>query len=278
MASESWTEQGGTKFFVTFTLRHTPKMTLSEVWDALSGSWKNFLGGKGWINLKSRFNLAGFVRAVEITQGKNGWHVHAHTVFFIQPNTEIDSEAFANHLYSRWATAVNSQGFESERAAFDVKRTYSDSPLARYLSKNGNAGLGFEVASGATKSSRTPFAILYELTASGQTECSCNGPKLPAHRCNYCLWREWEETATGRRQLSWSKGMRDLVDFEPVDQDTDDLSFDSVPVIAVSVGSWQWLVRLSIVTDFYDALETHGIDAGVEYLRQRNLIYQRLKI
>ena len=150
MAAESWTQQGGTKFFVTFTLRHTPKMTLAEVWDALSGSWKNFLGGKGWINLKSRFNLAGFVRAVEITHGKNGWHVHAHTVFFIQPNTEIDAEAFANHLYSRWATAVNSQGFESERAAFDVKRTYSDSPLARYLSKNGNAGLGFEIASGST--------------------------------------------------------------------------------------------------------------------------------
>lgn len=276
-AAEAWTSQNGKKIFATFTLRHTANMSLEQVWNALSGAWKGFLSGKGWQSLKQEFNLAGWVRAVEVTHGKNGWHVHAHTIFFLQPGCDIDLNAFGNNVFCRWESSVGLQGFTADRSAFDVRRTYSDSPLSRYLSEGSNKGVGYEIANGAFKTSSTPFTILYRLVENQQTQCACEGRRLPGARCDWCLWREWEFTAKGRRQMSWSVGMRTLINFQSVPQDTDDVSKNSIPVIAIGIGSWQWLVRSGCLTDFYDCLEEKGISVAIEYLHKRNLIFECLR-
>jgi hypothetical protein len=72
--------------------------------------------------------------------------------------------------------------------------------------------------------------------------------------------------------------MRDLVDFEVVAEDTDDLSFDSKPVIAVAVGSWQTLIRTGTLTDFYDTLERDGVMPAIYYLHCRDMLYQQLQL
>lgn len=275
-AFKTWNGIGGEMLFATFTLRHTPGMTLAEVWDGLNSSWKTFLGGKGWKSLKVKWGLSGFVRAVEITHGKNGWHVHAHTVFFLNVDESRDldkfTKSFSSVLFNRWKLAVESQGLTAEKYGFDVRRTYSDSPLARYMSKS----VGAEMAHGNLKSSRTPFSILYKLTEKNQTKCSCKGPKLPGARCDFCLWREWENTATGRRQLSWSVGMRNLIEVTAVDETTDDYILDSEVVLAIGVGSWQKLYRSNQLMKLYEIIENESVTSAEHFLTKRKCVYYRL--
>ncbi len=277
-AAKTWSDSGGKKLFATFTLRHNAKMPLSLVWDALSGAWRSFLSGKGWLTLKRRYEIAGWVRAVEVTHGKNGWHVHAHTIFFLQPGNDINLTTLVTDIFSRWREAVTRQGFTADRSAFDIRRTYSDSLVSRYLSDGSNKGLGQEIAQGAFKTSITPFTILYRLADTQQTSCACQGPRIPGNRCDKCLWSEWEATATGRRQLSWSVGLRNLIIANsPVQKAACALS-DSVPVIAVGVGSWQKMIRRGTLTDFYDCLETQGVEAAICHLERHGLFFKRLNI
>jgi hypothetical protein len=260
-AFERLRASGSGVVFVTFTLRHSADMTLDHVWDGLADAWRGLVSGKGWVNLRERYGLLGFIRAVEVTHGKNGWHVHCHTALALEPGSDPDLRNLETELYVRWENSLARFGFSAERQyGIDVTRGFSDSGLARYMSKN---GLAAEITQGSTKKSRTPFAILAELQKSGQIQCDCWNTR----QCNICLWREWEKSSSGRRQLTWSRNLTSFISETPVDTESDTYMTERVEVLRVfSIG---WRVIDSVpgrVADLFSILETLGILAACQQL------------
>ena len=82
----------GSLILVTFTLPHVPTDELAVLLGAMQASWEGITSGRGWVQLKSRCDVFGQVRADEVTYGiRNGWHPHIHALFFLDRNSASTS-------------------------------------------------------------------------------------------------------------------------------------------------------------------------------------------
>lgn len=199
------TEEGLRAALVTLTVRHHAGDSLASVWDAVSSGWARVTGGKAWKTAQERYGIKGWARAVEVTHGGNGWHVHVHAVVLGDAFDDESGIALGHSMWRRWAAGVRSVGLESwrDRGGLDVRvSTGGDlGALGAYLAKQGAdlEGLAAEATLGAfkegRKGSRTPFQIARSVLETGDA-------------ADVALWREWEQVSKGRRQLTWSRGLR----------------------------------------------------------------------
>lgn len=226
---------GAYLLFVTFTVQHHYANTLEHSLDILQTSLKNFQQGNGFYQIKKVLGLVGTIRVLEITHGHNGWNPHLHCVFVVEKETTPAYTKEAKEMiFDRWAMCVKRNGGYTNSQAIDVKRVYSDSPLANYLSK-----LAQELTQSITKKgrrgSRTPFAILMDMYNSEKKRpvCSCkyyvvDGTPQLKSKCDVCLYVDYEATMKGRRQIGFS-GARELEKrCETLDKDADDSEYDNL--------------------------------------------------
>lgn len=229
-AVEAWHAGGNRIAFVTLTQRHHAGQGLAMLWDALSDAWTKTTNGKAWNRDQSDYgvpmsrvvktgkkagqvvtnNRIGCVRVVETTHGEKGWHVHIHALLFVRDGmTDDDVAALADSMFGRWLPALTDAGLSapSFENGIDIKmvRRWDSKALGDYFSKTSYVGrvaaggAGWEMAGGAGKTARranrTPFQILADVVALGLES-------------DLALWHEWEAASKGRRQLTWSGGLR----------------------------------------------------------------------
>ncbi len=197
--------------FMTLTVRHHKRHRLKQQWDAVAAGWKAATGGKQWVKQQQRYGLEGWVKVVEAThRDEHGWHVHLH-VLLIWNRPESDEVRASAHelaelLHARWTSKLEDLGFESWRdsGGLDVRMASLDpaaNGLHEYFTK-----LAFEVSGGYAKQAagkgRAPFQILADvLDADGEDE-----ERLAR---DFALWEEWEQGSKKRKQMAWSKGLRE---------------------------------------------------------------------
>lgn len=202
-AASAHEARGGTLGLVTLTVRHNSKTTLSQEFDGVSAGWKAIITGEAWMKDKEKFGIDGYVRAVEATHGKNGWHLHLHILWFFDgSNTDLELGAFFARLQARWIKGVTKTGLKAplDRAQdFRMMKTESEN-MAKYLAKaTAVPGIASEVVMSTSKihakqGNRSPWEIL---------ETAVLGDESSAK-----LWQEWEIVTKGRRQLTWMRGMK----------------------------------------------------------------------
>lgn len=217
---ENVREAGYQLALVTLTVRHSIMDELPDVWAAVSRGWHRVTGGKAWLADKRRYQIPGWAKAVEVTHGQNGWHVHVHTVLAFKGNPD-DVEVLGQRIYSRWESGLRKtkkhKGFTAV-PGYGIDVAVSEGGnlgnLGNYLAKLGAdlQGVSREVAQGAQKQARgknrTPFQIGRDLVESG-------------NEGDRAIWDEWQKTAPGHRAISWAKGFREqfgLVETEATDE------------------------------------------------------------
>lgn len=258
----------GRVVFATFTMRHKKSQSLNELWDALSYAWSKVTSGRAWTAEAELFGVElpreiktgpnkgqirhahriNFVRAVEVTHGRNGWHVHIHALLFVKEaitDTEID--LLGDMMFARWSDALTRFGLEAptRENGVDVRRVrrHDSKALGDYFTKNvyvgrvKETGAGWEVAGGAGKTARgknrTPFQILSDVSATGDAE-------------DLELWHEFEAASKGRRQLTWSGSLREVLGLaaEKTDQEIAEEDLGGEVVAEFAAGDWySWLHR-----------------------------------
>lgn len=213
---EEWRRQGGAVALLTLTMQHTSADALADLWDASAGSWRRLVAGKPWLNFKAAAGVVGTLRVVEVTHGGAGWHVHLHVLVFLDPAHSIrwhgvsgdaQFEAHFAAMASRgpivraWQRIVGRAGYFAAAGAQDMRPVSLDeagNSINRYFVKNGWDAAD-EVARGASKrgrrGNRTPMGILHDFTTGGLVD-------------DVELWTEWEQASHGRRQMTWSRGLR----------------------------------------------------------------------
>ena len=260
---KSWSDLDYSVSFATLTVSHSKKTSLSFLWDNLLLAYKSFQSGKGYLTLKTNFNLIGSIRAVEATYGRNGWHLHIHLVFL--HNAPIDLKKFSSSVYSRWESSTKLFNLTTSKSGFDIRRSYSDSGLSSYLSKN-TYDLGSELTSTNIKkyaNSRTPFTILYNMKLNNLNSCVCtneDGSKKYLNLCDFCLWRDWEKTSKGRRQIGYSGKKSILNLLSQLDLDIDDVQenliiFDNKYLFSMLNSEYKILLKADLVPTLLDLLQ-----------------------
>jgi hypothetical protein len=185
-------EARGEVYHATLTLPHKLEHRLKPLVRTVAKCFSKVISGAGWVRWRDAHCL-GFIRALEVKVGPNGWHPHLHVLFFAtRPFTEEDLEQFRQFLYRRWCQVVVAAKYGAPSPEYGV--TLDISYRDDYLAK-----LGLEMTGDAFKAGRpgrrTPWEVLADYAAH--------------HReADRRLWREYCEAMRGARQLTYSLGFR----------------------------------------------------------------------
>ena len=268
--------QGFDVAMMTFTIRHDRSQALRPLWDAVAGCWHSTVNRRGWDLDVARHGVEGWVRANEVTWGlANGWHPHVHALVIAAPG--FDVEALGTSMWRRWASAAERAGLDAPLIRGSewhrVTGAEASSTMGEYLSKGPDAAgaVGRELVASTGKTARsrhstiTPWQVLKEFIDNGEVHMGKT-------------WGEWELASKGRRQLGWSKGVRDRfgVGAERADEDIagDELGSADDTVCVITPKGWDSLVKrpwlipkpLEVLElEGWDALQTWLLANGVEY-------------
>jgi len=216
-------KRGWQVVMMTNTISHHAGQSLEDVKSLFRRSWRQFTSGRWRQDFYEGNGIQGSVRAWEVTHGKNGWHVHTHTLLFC--DVPFIAEKMQEDAAERWAYCVEYQG---GKASLQHGLTISqhEGELEAYVSKFGKlpediddklardsqgwdeaAEVSKAVVKKSSKGGRTPWQLLAD---------AGKGDGQAAR-----LFREYVLAMKGQRQLVWSDGLRDtlLVDTEQDDQD-----------------------------------------------------------
>lgn len=315
---------------VTLTMRHNKGHSLAALWDALSKAWNLVASGGGWAldemmhgqmvpgtvvasgprKGEVRPDKMGIplIRVVEVTYGENGWHVHIHAVLLLPMSATDESvAALGASMYGRWAAGLKDRGLSCLRYGWRTgedgkKERFELGVDARLVKGDPSAALGeyftkavysasMEVARSDMKKAnfgnRTPFAILADLVARGDAD-------------DLDAWHEYERGSKGRRQITWSHGLRarllpaapvvPLTDQELADQDHDgdvvvELNADLWAVIVARRADWRLLAAFEVSdADGYallwrlaDAAQVEGAAQWARLLREPDPLRRRIQ-
>lgn len=241
-ALTEWHRRGGRVGLVTLTMHHVRGQSLVDLWDAVSDAWQAVTSGAGW---KADQLLHGVpmarvvrtgrragqtvtvprirtIRVVEVTHGQNGWHVHVHALVLVDGRASAGVVGqIGAAMFGRWSRSLVASGFQapSFRRGLDARRLEGDpaAALGEYFTKAVYAA-ALETSRADLKDAKrgnsTPFGILRSLVTTGEDGARAL-TEAEALRAA-AVWAEWETGSKGRRQVTWTVGLRaELLGDEP---------------------------------------------------------------
>lgn len=254
--------RGGATYMVTLTVRHALRQPAAMLREAVASAWTGVINGAPWKRLVARCDVLGYVRALEVTHGGNGWHPHLHVLLYTARRLDDVEEAEAKiWLFARWAKMVARRDLgDCDPAAFVFERVKGEQQGAEYLTK---WGAGCEVTRGSDKTGRkgrSPWQLLEDADGDDRQACA--------------LFIEYAHAFKGARHLTWSQKLRRLylkrdepddetlasTASEPGEQmelNTDN-GVDYGRVIALPARAFAEIVRRRLTADILDAAAGGG--------------------
>lgn len=200
---------------VTLTVRHGLENPLPDLLEKFSKAQRRTKSGRAYKQLQADFGLIGEIRALEVTHGVNGWHPHTHAIMFSRyPLTGHALTQLRRRLFVLWYRACRKEGLPAPSYAHgaDVRGArYAGEYVAKW-------GFATEISRPHLKKAKTSSSrTTWELLADAAT-----GDKRAAW-----LFREFAQCFKGKRQLFWSRGLRDRL--QVAEEQTDMALLDREP-------------------------------------------------
>lgn len=242
----AWREQEGAVYLLTLTNPHYNGDNLDQL---LAGQKKALLylwGDRKPKEMFASLGKVGHITATEVTHGVNGWHPHYHILLFFKG--AINHKALHTFIALQWQHCCKKAGLKvpSLEHGCDLREgKYAD----KYVSK---WGLEDEMTKGHTKKGRQDSATPWDLLRLSEEGCERSGR----------LFKQFAASFKGKRQLSWSKGLKALL---LVEETTDEAlatetENDSVEVRQLALEFWRLIKRFNVRADFLKAVEMDMLD------------------
>ena len=260
---------GQTVAMLTLTMRHHKGQGLKKLWDGLSLGWRAATSGKAWKEDREQARLAGYIRATEVTSGRNGWHVHIHCLLI----GAGDLNVLADGLFNRWNNGLARHGFESVKDSGGFNLTFAEKgdseALGKYVAKMGNfsSDLAAEATLGGFKQARmgnrTPFQLLNDITTNGDCD-------------DLALWWEYEQASKGKRALTFSRGLRDRygLEKEKTDEELAQEAEGDTEIVSIDAADWKKVLPYAAL--LLDACEQEGPQGVINILKIIEVNYRQL--
>jgi hypothetical protein len=202
----------GAVTLLTLTTPHQKTDKLSELLENQAKALHRFWRDRSVLAIFKEMGTIGHVRALEVTHGRlspsnNGWHPHYHCLLFCGSGVDLSRfdgpqmKDWQVRLYLRWAACCVKSGLGEPSYQHGLKLD-DGTKAGNYAAK---WGLEDEMTKGHTKKAlhgETPFDFLRAYLADG------------SDRQAAALFAEFAETFKGKRQLSWSRGLKALFAIE----------------------------------------------------------------
>ncbi|WP_300475362.1 protein rep [uncultured Psychrobacter sp.] len=243
-----WTgfRNNGAVYLLTLTNPHHHGDNLKALLEGQKKALKYFWSDRKPKEKFKTLGKAGHIISTEVTHGKNGWHPHYHVLLFFKK--EIDIKALSRFLAPVWQNCCKKSGLKlpSLQNGLDIREgKYAD----KYVSK---WGLADEVTKGHIKQGRNGSLTPWDLLRLSEDGCEKSG----------ALFKTFATAFKGKRQLSWSRGLKDLLLVEEVTDESlaTETEKDSIEVRKIALEIWRLIKRYKVRSDFLRAVEMDMID------------------
>lgn len=232
-----WREGGGSLLFVTWTQRHLVGDGLAKLLDGMCEARRYATSGTHGKRIRTKYNIEGSVRSLEVTFGRNGWHPHYHEVLFINgPVTAEMVKELEADLFKVWGRGLDREGLRSvsRQHGVRVELPKDEDRVRDYIAKFGieperSWGVAEELTMWKVKASKgmAPFDLLQSFAASGDVEA---GERF----------KEYANAFKGRRQLYWSKGLKAKCSIDEVSDEEIAQDREGTELVLVQVAKLHW--------------------------------------
>jgi len=241
-------KNGGHVYLLTLTNSHHYGDNLEQLMAGQKKALKYL-----WSDRKTKEHFAkigkiGHITASEVTHGKNGFHPHFHILLF--SDRQIDIKALQKFIAKEWQHCCRKAKLKEPSLEHGCDIT--DGKFAdRYVSK---WGLEEEMTKGHIKKGReggnTPFDLL-RLSESG---CEESGR----------LFQKYAAAYKGKRQLSWSKGLKKLLLVEEItdQQAAESEDDDSIEEQELAMEIWRLILIYKARGELLKVFELDKFDNG----------------
>jgi hypothetical protein len=238
-------------FLLTLTVSHGFGDSLARSRCGLSRAWRLFVQGAPWLRACERYGFVGFIRALEVTHGPNGFHPHLHVLLFLRELTADETRDFAAWVSERWCAMVDRVLGSAFAPSPEHGANLRPSTHAEYIAK-----LGLELAAPVGKAgrgvNRSPLEIALDFTQSGDDR-------------DRAIWQRYCKDMKGARMLTWSRGLRRAVDLQAEKTDEEivaGVDHEAAIVAAISGEDWDAVRnRRGVKVALLIAAETGGPSA-----------------
>lgn len=232
-------ESGGDAYLLTLTTPHGRRDDLAQLLAMQAKALASFTAQRAVKAVFAEMGEIGRVRAFEVTHGRkgtnNGWHPHYHFLQFAKGGADAAQLMdWRTRLYLEWAKCCERAGLgtPSFQHGLDLQ---DGSKADKYLSK---WGLECEMTKGHIKQAKaggeTPFDLLRAVLAD------------KSDRQAAALFSEFGRVFKGKRQLSWSRGLRARFDLvEKTDEEIAQEHTEGAELLGlISVDEWRDVLRV----------------------------------
>lgn len=233
-------QRGGDVLLLTLTTPHELGDDLAALIEQQAQALQAFFRQRAVRAIMAEMGEVGRVRAFEITHGRkgtnNGWHPHYHFLQFVKGGADAAQLMdWRTRLYLEWAKACQRAGLgmPSFQHGIDLR---DGSYAEKYISK---WGLESEMTKGHIKKAKaggeTPFDLLRAVLAD-------KGDKQAA-----ALFAEFGRVFKGKRQLSWSRGLKAMFDLEDkTDEELAEEHSEEAQLLGlISVAQWRDVLKVN---------------------------------
>lgn len=248
---------GKAVFHVPFTIPHRANQPLKELIGKIGEARRIMANRPSWKRFKNVVGLIGYVRGLEVTWGENGWHPHLHDAWFLSKRFDDGSIVNLHRMVlDMWQSACEAAGLEKPNYRGVMVTSVRD-PTS-YVAK---WGIQAEMTRGHMKRGRagrySPFDLLRGI-----------------HEGEKHLTRKFLEYADAfhrRRQLVWSKGLRELYRMEP--EKADDEIAESMDdgwgfLYFIAPSQWKVILAEDKRAEVLRITEREGEEGAMAYIRE----------
>ena len=296
-------ERGKAVSMLTLTISHSVDDDLSMLLKGLSNARKRLFGDRNMREVFDFYKVIGHITNTEVTHGwQNGWHPHHHILMFsdydmtkflkdeiavfpkysrdgvlsyLYVNNErekrlirqgkshlIEHVTFEHFLKVMWnkfciAVGLGSTSYEhgltlqnGERAGEYITKFQTALELTESMNKQGRKG------------NRNQWEILHDA--------------MMGDANSKALFKSYAQAFHGKRQLTWSRGLKELFKIEDVEDEVilqaDDIDeneaseVDEIKYIDIAFGHWLVISRNRLIPSILNMVEKLGVYSTVQYI------------
>lgn len=282
-------------YMATFTIRHGLGDDLRHLRTTLASAWDQLVRSAAHKRLKERFNIIGYVKALEVTHGRAGWHPHLHVLFFTrglsEEAQEVDYKKDFDEVFEMHESQLHAENRQRKR---DKEEIWSEDEIQakltceagvlqrdlfrrwRQIMKKRKFSVDFK-AFDFVKADDAETAAEYISKWGAGTEIakgvekSGKGSRSPwelldsAGHGDEVAAQLFDEYAKGfhrARHLTYARGLRDLYELEEEQTDEQLAMLDDAPeyedggeVYRFDKSTWSDVVRAKLTGPILDATE-----------------------
>lgn len=254
---------------VTTTFPHMAFQKLPDLIERQAVALSKMKSGNPWTRVRQWAGYHGQIRSLELTHGASGWHPHTHEIWIVRK--DCDAAELRERILNRWQSACERAGLlepakvEAFREhAIDVKDNASCSDYLAKMDDSKHWGADREVAKASSKKGKAKGLHPFQFLARYKEGDEAAGR----------LWIEYANAMKGKRQLFWSRGLKDWAELD--DKTDEELAAEQNEEAALlgrlDKDQWSLVLRYdarSLILDIGEEAGWQGIILWLEAKRKQ---------